>query len=204
MVDWIKKNKDWLSAIGGLSVFIVALSVLGVLFQGGDKKTEEVAEEIQVIEKVNLTIEPDTGEEPSSAPQTASFFLKPSPAELMGKFTEMDSHQFKAEAKKLPGLRIMWPTYFFSILHDEAGIATLLLDTTEDGFGVTISCNVNSADNPKIQQLQRGEKLWIAGEIVGVDTDGIGQIFITAEHVRFAGDENWPQALNEQAKEEKK
>ncbi len=198
MVDWIKKNKDWLMAVGGLGVFIIALSFLGFFFQGNSKKPAEV-KEVQSVEKVQLTVGDKKENSTAKTPQTASFFLKPSPSEIMAKFTELDSHQLKAEAKKLPGLRVMWPTYFFSILNEEAGITTLLLDTTEDGFGVTIACNVSSSKYPKIQKLLRGDKLWVAGEITGVDTEGVGQILISTEHLRFAGDKNWPQDLNKEA-----
>lgn len=202
MVEWIKKNKDWLTAIAGVGSFIVVLSLMGILFQNNDSKKEEEKEEIQIVEKVDLTVDSESENETYEAPQTASFFLKPSAAELMEKFTEMDPHEFKTQAKKLPGLRIMWPTYYFSTLKDEADITTILLDTTEDGFGVTISCTINSSKYPKLQHLQRGDKLWVAGEILGVDTEGVGQIFIAAEHLRFAGDVNWPQKLNTELEQE--
>ncbi len=194
MIDWIKKNKDLLTAVAGLLIFVLSLSLLGIFFKGDNGNPSEEATVTKKIKKVDLPLEQQSKDNTTSAPQTSSFFLKPSPAEIMSKFTEMDSHQLKVEAKKLPGLRVMWPTYFFSILKKEAGTAALLLDTTEDGFGVTIVCDVDISKYPQIQTIKRGEKLWIAGEIIGIDPEGVGQIFITTEQLRFAGDKNWPQA----------
>ncbi len=138
-----------------------------------------------------MTMEKFDEENQKQAPQTSSFFLKPSPTELLEKFSQLDAHQLKAEAKKLPGLRILWPTYFFSVTHQELGTATLLLDTLENGFGPTIVCTVNSSKFSQILTMEPGTKFWIAGEVVAIDPEGIGQIQINTEHLRFSERENW-------------
>ncbi len=189
MVDWIKKNKDWLTAVLGLGVFILLLALFGLFFQGRTKQTPGEQVEKEKIEKIDLISENSSGDSSSPALQTTSFFLKPTPTELMENFREMEPYELKTEAKKLPGLRVMWPTYFFSILKEDPGIVTLLLDTTEDGFGVTIVCDINSSKYPQILKLKRGDKLWVAGEISGMDSEGVGQIFITPEHIKFKEDE---------------
>ncbi len=191
MKEWAKKNKDLLIAILGILTFIILLTLFGLFFKGGKKEQSNTPPPPNHVEKVDMTMEKFDEESQKPAPQTSSFFLKPSPTELLEKLSQLDSHQLKAEAKKLPGLRILWPTYFFSVTHQELGTATLLLDTLENGFGPTIVCTVNSSKFPQVLTMEPGTKFWVAGEVVAINPEGVGQIKINTEHLRFSEQGNW-------------
>ena len=89
---------------------------------------------------------------------------------------------------KFSYLRVLWPAFFFTLEQDEAGQTTLLLDVSEDGFGVQIQSEVDVGAFPQLLELTTGEKMWLGGEILAVDPNGTGTIYIKTEHISF-GDE---------------
>lgn len=103
----------------------------------------------------------------------------------MSLIKEAGDAELPASNQKYTGLRVMWPAYFFQILHQESNRATVLLDVAEDGFGVTIETEIDSLLFPEILVTERGTKIWIAGEIRGVDASGTGTIHMATEEVRF-------------------
>ena len=119
---------------------------------------------------------------------TTSFFLKPSPDELLAELASMENLNEDVVNSKFSYLRVMWPAYFFTLENTEDNKATLLLDVSEDGFGVIIRSEVKTASHPQLLDLVGGEKVWIAGEIVAVDPSGTGTIHLKTEHIRL-GDE---------------
>ncbi len=185
-MDWVKKNKDWLIALAVFLLFVIVLSITGQFLKG----SKEEKPPIPVIEeevKFDLPTESQNGtdEKNTTPPQTTSFFLHPSPTELLQKLENLDYNEFKSETKKLPGLKIMWPAYFFSILDTQAEKAQILLDASEDGFGVTMITEIDLNQYPQILKLTRGTKIWVAAEITGIDPTGTGQFFLNTEYVRF-------------------
>ena len=79
----------------------------------------------------------------------------------------------------------MWPAYFFSIKEVENNIAEVIFDATQDGFGALIQTRIDTSQYPEIRNLAKGTKIWLAGEISGVDPTGTGQFELSTEHVRF-------------------
>ena len=62
----------------------------------------------------------------------------------------------------------------------------MMLDASEDGFGVIIVAEINLQRYPGIAAAQPGDRIWIAGQIAEVDTHGTGQIVLVSEYVGFA------------------
>ncbi len=186
-MDWVKKNREVLITLTVLFLFILLLALTGIYFKK-DKKNTSPLPSIEEEIKFDLPFKSQNGTTKTSnskAPQTTSFFLHPSPTELLSKLENLNYHEFKTETKKLPGLKVMWPAYFFSIMNIKAEKAQIMLDASEDGFGVTMITEVDLQQYPQIQKLKRGKKIWLAAEITGIDPAGTGQFFLKTEYVRF-------------------
>ncbi len=191
MVGWVKKNKDWVVPLVGVVVFILLAAGLGKYFQGSSNQIKK-HEELRVFEKVD--IKPQESEkgksedqaEAPSANESKAFFLRPSASEIIEAIDGLPPVELDEKTKEFPGLRVMWPLYFFK-LDTEEGDASIQLDVSEDGFGVSILCDVDVEKYPEIYDIEPGELLWVAGEIIGVDPEGTGQILIKTEQIRFGG-----------------
>lgn len=187
-MQWFKKNKDWLITLGVFGVFGILIVLSSMFFSGNDQnlpKEPVVEEEVKIdlpAKEQNSLAEDAQNSEKSG---TTSFFLRPGPEELLSKLESLSYQDFKKETKELPGLRIMWPAYFFSIVKVEDEKAEVMLDASEDGFGVILITSINIAEYPEILEKKQGEKIWLAAEITGVDPTGTGQFFLSTEYVRF-------------------
>lgn len=116
---------------------------------------------------------------------SSTFYLHPGPEEILSKLENMSYQEFSKEAKDLPGLKVMWPVYFFSIKEVENNMAEVVFDVNKDGFGALIQTRIDTGKYPEIRNLARGTKIWLAGEISGVDPTGTGQFELSTEHVHF-------------------
>ncbi|WP_163339609.1 hypothetical protein [Desulfopila sp. IMCC35008] len=187
---WIKKRQELVIVAGfvlliGLLIYL-SLNMKQNYFRGGDKGDKE-----KMRERVNLTTQSaesgdvdSEGNQKSGLPIT-TYFLKPSPAEVMSMVKEIVGSELPVPEEKYNNLRIVWPAYFFKILEQDSVKATVLFDTSKDGFGVNISTEINILDNPDILAALPYQKVWLAGEISAIDPDGTGTIYMTTEHVRF-------------------
>ncbi len=186
--DKLREKRDVIILL--LIVAIVLLSiVIGVKMQknyGTRKRAEEEA--LRPPEKVTLA--PSQQQAANGAQRTrqssgGAYFLKPSAEELLTLIRESGQAQLPRDNQKYVGFRVMWPCYFFQVLKQEGNRATVLLDVSEDGFGATILTDIDLKLFPEIVNTERGHKVWIAGEIIGVDPTGTGTIHIVTEEVRF-------------------
>lgn len=176
-------------------VIIVVLIIVAILFsiiigmrmQKGYSARKHAEEQSRNPEKVQLNSSDQTiaGSENVERKPSASFFLKPSPDEVLSLIKEVGAGKLPPANQEYTGLRVMWPAYFFQVLQQQSNRATLLLDVSEDGFGVTIETEIDTTRFPAILSTEPGTKLWIAGEILGVDATGTGTIHMLAEEVRF-------------------
>lgn len=203
-MNWFKKNKDWLIT---LAVFGL-LGIIGLawsLFFRHDPAENHI--EI-VKESVRFTMPSDQQNSSQSTKKTtekklsSTFFLEPGPTEILEKLENLNYQEFRKESASLPGLKVMWPAYFFSIREINNGIAEVLLDVSEDGFGALILTDIDTTKYPEILKLQPGKKIWLAGEITGVDPSGTGQFIISTEHVKF--DDYQPHSTTKGDKEKQK
>lgn len=189
--------KEWLLAkrsmvIPGVIIFAVLLvTVIGMRMKQNYLVAKQHAEErLRAPEQVRLGSGRPSATEGGQHGQTESalYFLKPSPEELLSHIKESGNDVLPASSQKYTGRKVMWPVYFFQILKQETGQASLLFDVSEDGFGVTIKTEIDISRYPQILTLVRGTKIWLAGEIMGVDTAGTGTVFFLTEEVRFKDD----------------
>ncbi len=177
--------------ISGLLFFFLIFFFFTTLFKDKKTRLSEKPVATKKVEHLDLTRKSHDVATNTSTQQTSSYFLKPSPGELMEKFAKLTPHELKQEAQDLPGLRIMWPAYYFSSQEGQLGTTTLFLDTLESGFGITIVCDIDSNQYPQIKTIQRGKKIWLAGEIKGINPEGVGEIHIAPEHIKLEEDSDW-------------
>ena len=76
----------------------------------------------------------------------------------------------------------------------------MLLDVSEDGFGVVLESEVDLAVFPQLQDLAGGEKIWIGGEILAVDRAGTGTIYLKTDELRFSDEAPFTSSLQEAQK----
>ena len=120
-----------------------------------------------------------------ASPGPTSFYLKPLPGELLEQIANLDSLDEKVATGKFSGLPVMWEVYFFSFEERENNIGTVQLDVSEDGFGVLVVCDADMDEFPEITEIERGKKIWVAGEILSVDPSGTGTIYLKTDYFRF-------------------
>ena len=201
--DWMKKNWEWLITIAVFSVFLIIFLIYTLFFKGNANDEKQQARQL-----TSYTIPADqhpqtnTSSSDGKAPQSSSFLLQPGPAELLQKLEGLSPSKFNQKADELPGLKVMWPAYFFSIKGIQKNTAEVILDASQDGFGVLLLTRIDTTTYPEIMSLERGTKIWLAGEITGVDPSGTGQIMLATEQVRF--DDYAPPSNSAAAKQKKR
>jgi len=173
---------------------LIGVGLAFLLFVGGgiylqDKK-QKVHEPLAKVspKKVELKVpaKTDGANQKQSQSQTTSFFLKPSPDELLEQLASMEGLNENVSNAKLTGLRVIWPVYFFELQEQQGQHSPLLLDVSEDGFGVMIKTEVDMTQHPQLATLKSGQKLWIAGEIIAIYPGGTGTIYVQAEQFDFS------------------
>ena len=198
-LEYIKKHKEKVALIGVIAIIILSVGG-GIILQ----KTRRSAKEFQP-ESIPKTVELKLQQKREGAgpteggTQSASFFLKPSPDELLEQLTSLENFNEEVMESKYKGLRVLWPAYFFTLQATVGSKATLVLDVAEDGFGVVLESDVETLEYPQLRDLEPGKKLWIAGEILAVDRSGTGPVYVKTEHLKF-GDEPVPPASRQSAK----
>jgi len=187
LVVFLKKHNERATIVGlclGLIVFVGA----GLYLQKKNSQIK-VIPPLKEPTKIELEVKQNetNGKSKSTAKKTSSFFLRPSPAELLEQLSSMENLQENVAQSKLQHLRVLWPVYYFSIESIE-GREALLLDNSEDGFGVEVRGDVNSTDYPNLNGLKTGDKIWVAGEIETVDPSGTGTVYLNIELLDFSDD----------------
>lgn len=186
LTAWIKNNKVIMTVVGGLLLFTLLISV-GLALRKEDGAIHAVPEPVGEPVMVNIVIEAENSGEKTEQRSTKiiSFFLKPSPAEMREQINALAAADLPVTPEKYDGLRVLWPVYVFSARKQENGSVTTILDGSEDGFGLSVVSLIDSTRYPEILKVQRGRKVWIAGEITGVDPSGTGTVTMRMESVSF-------------------
>jgi len=196
MKNWFKKNKDLLVPTASAIAVIILLGGIGTfLNSGSDSKKDNVTEEPP--KKIEIPVDQNQGSqadrpksEEASQPQT--FYIEPLPGQILEAIEGLDPVALDEKSREFPGLKVMWPLYFFKLEEDENKKTFLYLDVSEDGFGITVVCDVDVNIYPQLKEAKSGELLWVAGEISGLDTSGTGQFYIKTEQIRFGGTKEAP------------
>lgn len=187
LVNFLKKHNERATIVGlglGLIVFVGA----GIYLQ----KKNRLEKEIPLVKqptKIELELKSSkvTGKSKYTTKKTSSFYLRPSPAELLEQLSSMENLQESVAQSKFQHLRVLWSVYYFTVESVE-GVESLLMDVSEDGFGVEVRGNVISADYPQLNGLNVGDKIWVAGEIEAVDPSGTGTVYLKIELLDFTVD----------------
>ncbi|MFH0783359.1 MAG: hypothetical protein V2B20_15600 [Pseudomonadota bacterium] len=184
-LGFIKKYRDRLALIGVVIIFIISIGG-GIALQKTRRSGQEFQPEL-IPKKVELKLQSkkEDVEQTGEATQSASFFLKPSPDELLKQLTSLENLNEDVVESKYTGLRILWPVYFFTLQSTEGNKASLVLDVAEDGFGVLVESEVDTLVYPQLRDLEPGKKLWIGGEILAVDRSGTGTVYLKTEHINL-------------------
>ena len=184
----IRQKRDMIIVV--LTVIIVLLLiVIGTRMQKDHGMRQRAEEEAtRIPEKVTFAPPKQVGEggqKRSSKAATTSYFLRPTAEEMLTLIRDLGQAQLPQQNQKYAGFSVMWPCYFFQVQKEEGGRATVLFDVSEDGFGATIVTDIDTTRFPEILLTERGKKVWIAGEIIGVDPTGTGTIHILSDEIRF-------------------
>lgn len=190
-IAFLKKHSER-AALIGLGIAFLFFVGGGIYLQKQNKNEANTVAEEKEITRVELTVRQQAGGsgqankgETGSNVTTTAFFLKPSPQELLEQLSGMDNLREDVAKRKFLSLRVLWPVYFF-VLEQHEGEAVANFDVSEDGFGVEVKSNLSLAAFPEINELQPGDRLWLGGEIVGVDLSGTGVIYIETEQVSLS------------------
>ncbi|WP_457575326.1 hypothetical protein [Desulfomarina sp.] len=170
----------------GAAILFAVLVAGGIYLQQKNKKSKEIPEK-KIPVKVEIKAARSLGKsQPEKNPKPTTFFLKPSPGELLEQLSKMEGFDEKVAARKFTQLPVIWPVYFFSLTRKDEKTARLELDVSEDGFGVLIVSQVPLEDYPELTDLKAGKKLWVAGEITAVDPAGTGTVYLKLDYLRFS------------------
>ncbi len=196
MIDLFRKNKDWLIPLVGILFLLFSLIFLGIYFQkkNNDSSAHE-KELIYVAESTEIVSQKGKENKKQVYPGVAAsnvFFLKPDAEEIIDYISSLSPVEVDEEIGRLPGLRVMWPLYFFRVVDTKEENVQVLFDVSEDGFGVMVSTEIDVAKYPELKQMKEKDVIWIAGEIIGVVPGGTGKIVLRTEQARFGGDAEHP------------
>lgn len=181
LLAWAKKYRERL-ALTGLVASLIMFVGLGLLLQKTKQEQESHPSET-LLKKVEFTPRPKPGNEQDGKTGKAhTYYLQPSPGELLEKLTAMQGLNDDTLEKQFVSLRVLWPAYFFST-EGKQGTEQVWFDMSEDGFGVVLRGDVGSADFPLLSQLKQGDKVWLGGEIAAVDPEGIGTVYLRMEYL---------------------
>lgn len=199
IVDFLKKHSERATVIG-LGLGLVVFVGMGIYLQKSSKEKVKVTEKVPVKVELKVKAQSDSESRQGKGKKTNSFFLRPTPSELLDQLAEMENLQEDVAQKKLQYLRVLWPVFFFSLEQLESK-ETILLDISEDGFGVAVRGDVKSAEYPELKEIEVGDKIWVAGEIAAVDPSGTGTVYLNIELLDFTEDGPSSAKVEEQVKE---
>ncbi len=186
--EFLKKYRERVILTGVGLAFLIFVGSGIYLQKKNNKEKESFVESVPKTVELKKAVPESRDGQARSSQKSSSYFLKPSPDELLEQLASMEGLNENVSNAKFSGLRVMWPVYFFSIIGQEKKTATVLLDVSEDGFGVEVQTEIDAAVYPEIIELKEGDKFWIAGEILAVDPAGTGTVFLKMEHLRFSED----------------
>lgn len=187
MLETFKKYKERFALAGTGMAFV--LFIVGGIYLKNTNRQEKASP--SVPERVELPHDQqkkNQQETASTASALTTYYLKPSPDELLQQLASMENLKADVIDEKIAQLPVLWPAYFFTIEQSDTGQKSIVLDVSENGFGVVIESEIDSALYPELLELKVGEKVWLGGKIMAVDPTGTGRIYLTCEQFRI-GDE---------------
>lgn len=188
VIDIIKKHKERAALIGVAAAFLIFIAG-GIYLQKNNKREREtlsVVAPVTVELKTKQTDDSQSATKPLAANTT--YFLKPSPEELFEQLAAMENLNADVIDEKISQMPVLWPAYFFALRQGEDGRMVVVLDVSEDGFGVVLESAVDLGLYPQLLDLARGEKIWIGGKILAVDPAGTGTVYLETDQLRIGAE----------------
>ena len=189
MIELLKKYKER-AALVGIGIAFLIFIIGGIYLQKNKRETEPLPAAEPV--RVELKTEPPQMQKSQGPAKpvaaTTSYFLKPSPEELLEQLAAMGNLNADAIDEKIAQMPVLWPAYFFALQPGADGRMQLVLDVSEDGFGVVLESAVDLGLYPRLLELARGEKIWIGGKILAVDAAGTGTVYLETDQLRIGAE----------------
>jgi hypothetical protein len=184
VIEFIKKYKERVALVSVGLAFIFFIAG-GIYLQKQNKREKKPIEVSPIVVDIKSE-QKEIGEKSTELIGTnISYFIKPSPEELLEQLASMENLNEDVVEAKYSQLPVLWPGYFFAVQQRENNQTSLLLDVSEDGFGVVLESEVDLALYPQLRELERGQKIWIGGKILAIDPAGTGTIYLETEELRF-------------------
>jgi len=197
MLNWLTTHKRWLIPTGLASILIFMFFSVTLHLQHRRQQVQEEAMAVKVAADIAERAAQKTQKTADSPPadlppemipekEIPLYVRQPSPSEVTGRIEGTDSYGRKAEEDKLKALQIVWPLYFFSIMKRDQETARVMLDASENGFGVIVVTDISLKKYPGILSSRPGDRIWLAGRISAIDTQATGQIGLVTDYLGFA------------------
>ena len=184
LIAFIKKYKERFALVGIGLAFLIFIGG-GMYLQKSNNQDNEILPKVSPVSVQMKTEQKDSGQKATeSTAATTSYFLKPSPEELLEQLASMENLNADVIDEKINQMPVLWPAYFFALQETEDGRKIILLDVSEDGFGVVIESEADLDTYPQLQKFAVGEKVWIGGKILAVDPSGTGRIYLKTEQFK--------------------
>lgn len=198
LLQFIKKHKERVALIGMGLGFVIFIGG-GVYLQKNSERERELRTTVSPLrvelEKESRQSDDKSGEKKQASQGVAggnssrqSYFLKPSPSELLEQLTSLDKLTDAAIDAKYQQMPVLWKVYFFSFEQREDGRSVLLLDVSEDGFGVVIESEAKVTLYPELLDLVPGEIVWVGGKVLAIDRSGTGTIYLKLEQLKMGAE----------------
>lgn len=193
VIEFIKKHKERAALVGVGVAFLIFIAG-GMYLQKNNQREQKALPIVAAV-----TVELKTGQTQEGKISThqptanTTYFLKPSPQELFEQLAAMENLNTDVIDEKIIQMPVLWPAYFFDLRQGEDGRMNIVLDVSEDGFGVVLESEVDLGLHPQLLKLARGEKIWIGGKILAVDPAGTGTVYLQTEQLRVGAEPPYQQ-----------
>jgi len=181
---FVKRHRNAIIFISLVTFFFFMIGI-GVYLQKRNSRRSEFRPDPSVVNIRETVSNKSERKRPESSYDGASFFLEPSPEELMAQISKLDFIDERIATKKFSGLKVMWPLYFFNYQEKKGNQVTAEFDADENGFGLMVTCSIDTNKFPMMADVKCGDKVWVAGKIIAVDPAGTGMIYMSTDHIRL-------------------
>ena len=99
--------------------------------------------------------------------------IHPTPDEIVGEIANLPVFQQKAAGQNYTRLHVRWPATFYSIIPHQGNVGFLVMLRYLGGYPWVYCNHVDIQKYPEFKIMKEQERLWVAGEISGVDGNTI-------------------------------
>ena len=175
--------------LAGLGIAFVIFIGGGMYLQKSNHQEKDIAPVVKRMElpqgQQEKKPQQTTASDASTAAASTTYYLQPSPDELLEQLASMENLKADVVDEKMAQLPVLWPAYFFTIEQSDTARKSIVLDVSENGFGVLIESEVDPGLYPQLRELKAGQKVWLGGKILAVDPAGTGRIYLSCEQFRI-------------------